>query len=207
MILAIDPGNEYSAYVALNGERVVARAKVSNETMLAAVQRANEHGGQLGVLGIEMLVIEMIASYGMPVGREVFETCVWIGRFIEAWGGDHALIYRRDIKLHLCGSARAKDGNIRQALIDRWGGKEKAIGKKASPGPLYGVSADVWAALAVAVTYADQNAHARTRGGLDGAVSDSATSSEPLTERSHFVRESDAPSLRTGLNPGVGGGR
>jgi len=58
------------------------------------------------------------------------------------------------VKLHLCGSARAKDTNIRQALIDRYGGSA-AIGKKAAPGPLYGVSKDVWSALAVAVTAAD----------------------------------------------------
>lgn len=35
-------------------------------------------------------------------------------------------------------------------------GKEKAIGKKATPGPLYGVVGDEWAALAVAVTWWDQ---------------------------------------------------
>jgi hypothetical protein len=31
-----------------------------------------------------------------------------------------------------------------------------AIGRKAAPGPLYGISRDVWSALAVAVTYADR---------------------------------------------------
>ena len=39
-------------------------------------------------------------------------------------------------------------------LLDRFGGSS-AIGLKRSPGPLYGVSKDVWSALAVAVTYAD----------------------------------------------------
>ena len=66
------------------------------------------------------------------------------------------MIYRKDVKLHLCGSPRAKDSNIRQALIDRFGpGKEKAIGLKKTPGPLYGVKSHVWAALAVAVTHLD----------------------------------------------------
>jgi len=104
----------------------------------------------------EVLAIEMIASYGMAVGRDVFETCVWIGRFVEAWRwpAEPRLIYRRDVKLHLCGSSRAKDANVRQALIDLYGGPS-AIGKKASKGPLYGVKSHAWSALAVAVTAAN----------------------------------------------------
>lgn len=110
------------------------------------------------------LVVEMIACYGMPVGKEVFETVFWIGRFIQCWfeNGSHhksipARIYRQDVKLHLCKSPRANDATIRAALIDRFGpGKERAIGKKKTPGPLYGVKGDVWAALALAVTFADK---------------------------------------------------
>lgn len=150
VIFAVDPGTTESAFVVFDGERVIERGKLPNEILVRRL-RNNASASRL--------VVEMIASYGMAVGAEVFQTCVWIGRYLEAWGQSHALLYRRDVKLHLCGSARAKDGNIRQALIDRWGGKEKAIGKKATPGPLYGVSADVWAALAVAVTYSDLNAN------------------------------------------------
>jgi hypothetical protein len=80
---------------------------------------------------------------------------VWVGRFIEMSVADAALMPRKDVKLHLCGQTRAKDSNIRAALIDRFGGKEKAIGKKASPGPLYGLKADAWQALALAVTWLD----------------------------------------------------
>jgi hypothetical protein len=48
---------------------------------------------------------------------------------------------------------KAKDANIRQALIDIYGGNDKAIGNKKTPGPLYGIKGDLWAALAVAVTF------------------------------------------------------
>ena len=40
----------------------------------------------------------MIASYGMPVGKEVFDTCVWIGKFAEASGMKESYIYRKDEK-------------------------------------------------------------------------------------------------------------
>jgi hypothetical protein len=99
-----------------------------------------------------LLAIEMIASYGMPVGRSVFETCVWIGRFVEAWRGRPALrITRLEVKTHLCHSARAKDTNVWQALVDRFG----TTGTKTQPGPLYGVRSHARAALALAVTAAD----------------------------------------------------
>ena len=110
----------------------------------------------LGLLPyLDQIVIEKVESFGMAVGAEVFETVYWSGRFAEAaYPIPVERIGRKAVKMHLCGSMRAKDANIRQALIDRYGGPD-AIGKKASPGPLYGISGDVWSALAVAVTYSD----------------------------------------------------
>lgn len=73
----------------------------------------------------------MIASYGMPVGKEVFDTCVWIGRFqqIALPNADTKFIYRKDEKMNICHSMKAKDSNIRQALIDRFG----EVGTKKNP--------------------------------------------------------------------------
>lgn len=103
-----------------------------------------------------MLIIEMIASYGMAVGQTVFETCVWIGRFQEIAdykGKRIKYIYRKDEKMNLCYSMKAKDSNIRQALIDRFG----EVGTKKNPGWFYGFKKDIWAAYAVGVTYCDLN--------------------------------------------------
>ena len=81
------------------------------------------------------------------------DTVLWTGRFAEAAQRvPVVLLPRRAVKLALCGDSRAKDANIRQALIDRFGGSA-AVGRKAAPGPLYGISRDVWSALAIAVTY------------------------------------------------------
>lgn len=145
-ILAIDPGPEMSAWCSMLYGKPTAWRKEVNALVLAKVRTEPVDS---------LLAVEMVQSFGMPVGREVFETVYWSGRFVEAWnsrGGDHQLVYRKSVKLALCGSLQAKDANIRQALIDRFGGKEKAIGRKATPGPLYGLAGDEWSALAVAVT-------------------------------------------------------
>lgn len=151
-LLAIDPGPTQSAWLALNDGHPVQFAIEPNDAVLDRIREA----------AVDVLAIESIASYGMAVGAEVFETCVWSGRFIQRWDdrpecGLLRRVPRLAVKLHLCASARAKDANVRQALIDRYGpGKDTAIGRKATPGPLYGVSSHVWAALAVAVTVADE---------------------------------------------------
>ena len=68
-------------------------------------------------------------------------------------GGVTRLVYRRDVKLFLCQSARANDSNIRAALIDKYGpGKARAVGTKKAQGPLYALKGDTWSALAVALT-------------------------------------------------------
>lgn len=145
-LIALDPGPTETGFVLYDGAKVRDAGVLRNEQVLLMLrqdwrQRADE------------LVMEMIASYGMPVGREVFDTCVWIGRFTEAWRSPDAvrLVFRKDVKLHLCGTTKAKDPNVWHALLDRFGG-EAAVGRKASPGPLYGVKSHARAALAVAVT-------------------------------------------------------
>lgn len=141
-ILAIDPGTEQSGWCLFDGERVANSGVDENKSLLALI----------ACKPAAALAIEMVASYGMPVGRETFETVRWIGRFQQAWHSPEEvrLVYRRDVKLYLCGSMKAKDANVRQALIDKLG----PVGTKANPGPLYGVKSHAWSALAVAVTAA-----------------------------------------------------
>lgn len=153
LILAIDPGTTESGWCMTRGSDIVASGVFQNPQMLGYVREAS---------AADLLAIEMIASYGMPVGKEVFETCVWIGRFVQAWKAPETarLVYRKDVKLHLCGTPRAKDPNVRQALIDLYpgtgGGKVPQIGTKGQPGPLYGVTSHAWPALGVAVTVRGQ---------------------------------------------------
>lgn len=149
-ILAIDPGNTMSAWCVLLDGKPTATRKESNAEALEALRDRNIF------INVDVLAIEMIASYGMAVGREVFDTCLWIGRFMEAWearGGTVRLVFRKDVKLFLCQTVRATDSNIRAALLDRYGpGREVAVGTKRAPGPLYGIKGDEWSALAVALT-------------------------------------------------------
>jgi hypothetical protein len=152
-ILAIDPGNIESAWVIYDAGKIKQAGKSKNEELIEWITSSRE-------LPEYETAIEMIASYGMPVGKEVFDTCLWIGRFcqaIESRGIESNLVYRKEVKIHLCGSLKAKDSNIRQALIDRYGEvRELAIGSKHKPGPLYGIKKDMWSALAVAITFEEK---------------------------------------------------
>ncbi len=150
-LLAIDPGSEQSAWLILGPAKPLAFYKEPNRCILdrAAI-------GYWKQFGVEHLAIETLHVRGMPTAQQEMETQFWAGRFVQSIGLPFTQMRRIDEKMVICGHPRAKDGNIRQALIDRWGGKEKAIGKKKTPGPLYGISQDVWQALAIAVTWFEQ---------------------------------------------------
>jgi hypothetical protein len=155
-ILAIDPGNTESAYVVIDSDtrRPVISAKAPNDDVADWIS----DNRWSPAYEVNRAAIEMVASYGMAVGRDVFETCVWIGRFAERAGIVPVdLVYRRDVKLHHCGSAKAKDANIAQALIDRFapGEPNRGKGTKKAPGWFYGFHSDIWAAYSVAVYVAD----------------------------------------------------
>ena len=185
LVAAFDPGPEKTGWVmyAVNNGSVgsIDCAEIaSNDDLLRKLRLWTNHHGARHV------VIEKIENYGMPVGVDVHETLMFVGRMIEVFeriGIKPVLVPRRTVKLHLCNSAKAKDSNIRQVLIDRFGpGKDRAIGGvkcpkckgkgwagrehapcpvchgtkwKHPPGPLVNVKEDMWAALAVAVTYCE----------------------------------------------------
>lgn len=153
-MLAVDPGPTQSAWIAWNDGQIVGMEIELNQEL-----RQRLMWPHTWLDAGHPLVIEWIESYGMAIGKDVFETVYWIGRFTEA-AGESVRIPRREVKMHLCGNNRATDANIRQALIDRFGGSEGrkvAVGTKRDKGPLYGVRKDLWAALALAVTYEDIN--------------------------------------------------
>lgn len=175
-VFAIDPGNKESAYVLLdfeffydrpgfeyNPDTVIVKehGKYPNETVADRLyswvcKTQNE-------TGVCYAVIERVQAMGMPVGYEVFETCEWIGRYsqiCEPLLAEVKYVYRLEEKITLCNDSKAKDANIRQALIDRFAKYDLKNGKgtKKEPDVFYGFSADQWAAMAVATTFLEQMA-------------------------------------------------
>lgn len=153
-VVGIDPGNEKSAVVVYDSvnDRVDTAFIDRNEQILLWI---NDNFSVF--VPYCMIGIERVESYGMAVGETVFETVHWAGRFHQAIINRYKnvnikRIKRHEIKMHLCHTTRAKDTNIRQVLIDRFG----PPGNKKTPGKTYGVIKDMWAALAVAVVCFDK---------------------------------------------------
>lgn len=159
-ILAIDPGPIESGYFdgrPLNKRKpFVTCAKLDNITILNAIKGWKRYPEEIR----PRVVIEEFVSYGRRIGASSIQTIRWIGRF-EQVCCDYlqtkpVLVPRRHIAQWLCDSHKAKDADIRQRLIDIFGGgRDVAIGRKAQPGPLYGVKKDAWLALALAYVYAE----------------------------------------------------
>lgn len=160
MILSIDPGNTYTAYTIIDEDRgllPVQIGKIENNELLQLFK-------QDVFQKVDFIAIEMVACYGMAVGATIFDTCVWIGRYMQLFcdsvgSNKITFIYRKDEKMELCGSMKAKDANITQALIDRFAPNtsNKGKGSKKNQGWFYGFAKDIWAAYAVGVTFYDMN--------------------------------------------------
>lgn len=181
-VIGIDPGTFKSAYVVLarssdlEPSRTVLQesAEVDNEQLLLKLRRyqigAEQNPGFFA--GRTFMAIENIEGMGMMVGRTTFDTCIWIGKFVEAWENNTRqlahLVSRGDERIVLCGCStyinpvtgkrqKISDAAIRASLIERFeptgGGRIPQIGVKSKPGPLYGVSGHAWQALSVAMTF------------------------------------------------------
>jgi len=170
-IIGIDPGQDKSGYVVYDSvaEMVEYAGHLDNGLVLNSLRGCYS---EYFPFCEDMVTIEGIEPMGLNVGKSVFETCVWIGRFQEAWENRSdrkaLIISRGDEKIVLCGSKTFIDpktekrrsvtnSHIRRSLLDKFpakgGGRVPQIGTKANPGPLYGISGDhCWSALAVIIT-------------------------------------------------------
>ncbi len=157
-IFAIDPGPVKSAYVLFDGVIIIEKNILPNDWLLSRLSSSD----------YDFLVIEQVKCYGMTVSDSIFDTVFWSGRFCQVGSSHWERVPRMDVKIHLCHNSRANDSNIRTAILDRFGGKEIAMGKKKTPGPLYGIKKDLWAAFALALTWWDQNVERKLYQGAQG---------------------------------------
>jgi len=150
-ILGIDPGTSETGWAKYNlSDHAVMDCGITENNGFERMLKLDD-------IQANYYACEWVESFGMPVGKEIFETVHFIGRLSTVkpiWR-----VTRKEVKLNLCNSARAKDKNIRQAIVDRFeptgGGKKPQFGTKKHPGPLYGVYDHKMSALAVAITFAE----------------------------------------------------
>lgn len=149
-VFAIDGGNKLSGFAILESKNKILRddtltfGKIPNEDLLPLI----ESWAHKADFALEF----PYPRRGMLVAYEVFLMTAWLGRFqqvINQLGGQHFKIFRHRQKATLCNSGAANDSQIRKAVLDILGTQ----GTKLSPGPTYGVKADVWQALATGLTF------------------------------------------------------
>ena len=176
-LLAIDPGTRESAYVGMRRDySIIAAAKVPNQKIIELIM--------LG--GYEDLVIECMEARTLNVkagkngknpppqriGDETYETCYWIGRFMECAYRKNMNVYRvkrTEERKRLIPTKANKlppfpdpapkgaDAQIRASLIRRFAKFDKVNGKgkKACRDVFYGFKKDMWNAFAVGTVYLD----------------------------------------------------
>ena len=113
IVIGVDPGPTQSAFVVWDGELVMQHEICPNKELRDYLEDWAAFGCLCDINKIpSAIVFEQVESFGMAVGRDVFETVFETGRMFQvvkflAWR-----MPRREVKMHLCHSMRAKDSNI-----------------------------------------------------------------------------------------------
>ena len=160
--LAIETTADEHHPVSAENTRVLWCAMATNAKILRALRQSKDERVEF--------VFEGISSYGKAIGGDTILTVTWIGRMIEAADArpglgtpEAQIVLRRTVAAHLVGARRkgdpTMDSSIKKAVSERFGGMgatwRTVTGKKSSPGPLYGLTADIWSAAAVAIAFVE----------------------------------------------------
>lgn len=146
-IFGIDPGTTKSGLVVFDTDRSCLKHfhTLHNNALELYLKTQTRQG--------DHVVIERVANQGRRhVGNETFQTAEWVGSFRSVSKCPVTLIPRNTVRTKIAGP-RAKDREVRQAVLERFGGKKKALGTKAKPGPLHGLTGHEFQALAAAIVW------------------------------------------------------
>jgi hypothetical protein len=156
-VLALDPGTTHTGWVLVDSETgaILGHDKNDNRSLRGVMVNLP------GALAPDLVLIEAMSPRGQRLGIETMEALRWSGRLEEAARPTPVIRISRDaVKRTLLGAANVKgaDAAIRQVLIDRYGGaggRQSAVGTRKDPGPLFGITADRWAALGLFCAWQD----------------------------------------------------
>lgn len=144
-ILGIDPGTTETAYCLIDKNyKILMADKINNEEFINLCFTSPNI----------QIACESLQSYGMPVGREVFETAYIIGRIIQKANDNnipYTLYPRPEYAKSICGVKKVTDAVLKQALEMRFGGYKKGETLAMLKG-----NSDKRSAFAVAVYHLDK---------------------------------------------------
>lgn len=154
-MFALDPGSEKSGFVYLDLDtlEIFKFGKVPNSDIRLEVD----------LLEFDYFVTEGIQSYSSKFANTVIATTLFIGAILERVSLNAPCAKRRvfspkTIRSIVAKTSQASDSMIREAVLDIFAKhlsipKENLIGTKKEPGPLHGVTKDVWQALGLALAF------------------------------------------------------
>lgn len=148
LALCLDSGTLMTGYVFFDSKlgimQTLPKGKSSNEIVREFVRAKN----------YDVLVMENITPQGR-IGYTTIDTIRWLGKYEQVAtdiGTPYVYFSRPFIKKHLTGKVnKTKDSHIRQAVID----KIYPQYTRKDPGPLKGVTADAWSAVAIGIVWSE----------------------------------------------------
>ena len=177
--LTVDPGTTQSAYCGMREDySLITAAKVDNDKLMQLINLGGYDALVIECMEARTLNVKKLKPGERPlppqkIGDETYETCIWIGRFMEAAIRRNMVVYRvgrSEERKRLIPSKKngleplpepvpkSVDAQIRLSLIRRFAKHDKVTGKgkKASPDVFYGFKTDMWNAFAVGVVHLDK---------------------------------------------------
>jgi hypothetical protein len=165
IILGIDPGPETHGAVLYDTEarRVLWSKKAATRTELCYLAHSDapdrvviERPAAMGVIGVGM-------------AGHMLDTAWAAGRLAQTFRADAIDVHtmtRREVLRHLgvLSGKGSADSRVRAACIadHETPGGPPAVGRKAAPGPLYGVTSHAWQALGLVLAWLEMTKHTET---------------------------------------------